>query len=142
MRLVLDTDVLVAAIRSNTGASQRLLRSALRRRFTLLLSVPMVIEYEAVMTRTEQLAASGLSAADVGRLLDALVTVAEPVQIAFLWRPQLTDPNDEMVLETAVNGQADRIVTFNRRHFAEAGQSFGFVVVDPGEAVATLEDRP
>jgi len=83
----------------------------------------MFIEYEAVMTRTEQLAASGVSAADVGQLLDALVTVAEPVQIAFLWRPQLTDPNDEMVLETAVNGHADRLVTFNRRHFAEAGKA-------------------
>jgi len=142
MRVVLDIDVLVAAIRSNTGASQRLLRSALRHRFTLLLSVPMVIEYEAVMTRTEQLAASGLSVADIGRLLDALVTVAESVRIAFLWRPQLTDPNDEMVLETAVNGQADRLATFNRRHFAEAGKGFGFLVIDPGEAVATLEDRP
>jgi len=141
MRFVLDTDVLVAAIRSDAGASQRLLRAALRQQFTLLLSVPLIIEYEAVMTRTEQLGASGLAAADVGELLDALVKVAEPVRLAFLWRPQLADPNDEMVLETAVNGQADRLVTFNRRHYAELGSRFGLAVVSPGDAVSALEDQ-
>jgi putative PIN family toxin of toxin-antitoxin system len=140
MRLLLDTDVLVAAIRSSAGASQRILRASLERRCTLLLSVPLVIEYQAVMTRAEHLKAAGLSAEEVGDLLDALVKVAEPVRLAFLWRPQLADPNDEMVLEAAVNGQADRLVTFNRKHFGDAGKRFGIAVSGPGELVAALED--
>jgi putative PIN family toxin of toxin-antitoxin system len=141
MRLVLDTDVLVAAIRSSTGASRRVLRAALEGRYTLLLSVPLVLEYQAVITRSEHLEAAGLSADDIGELLDALVKVAEPVRLAFLWRPQLTDPDDEMVLEAAVNGQADRLVTFNRKHFTAVGKRFGIVVSGPGDIVAALEDR-
>jgi putative PIN family toxin of toxin-antitoxin system len=141
MRLVLDTDVLVASIRSSTGASRRVLRAALERRCTLLLSVPLVLEYQAVMTRSEHLEAAGLSADDIGELLDALVKVSEPVRLAFLWRSQLTDPDDEMVLEAAVNGQADRLVTFNRKHFTAVGKRFEIVVCGPGGIVARLEDR-
>jgi putative PIN family toxin of toxin-antitoxin system len=141
MRVVLDTDVMVAAIRSDAGASRRLLVAGLQRGITLLVSVPLVIEYEAVMTRTEHLAASRLAAADVAALLDAIVRVAEPVRLAFIWRPALNDPNDDMVLEVAVNGRADRLVTFNRRDFADTGARFGIVVCAPGDAVRALENR-
>ena len=72
------------------------------------------------MTRTRHLVASKLSAEDVGILLDAIASVAEPVRVAFLWRPSLRDADDDMVLEVAVNGQADAIVTFNRRDFRPA----------------------
>src|SRR5450759_996469 len=109
---VLDTAAMVAAIRSDAGASRRLLVAALEQRFTLLIS-----EYEAVMTRAQHLVASKLSAQDVGILLDAVASVGEPVRPAFLWRPSLRDADDDMVLEVAVNGQADAIVTFNRRDF-------------------------
>jgi putative PIN family toxin of toxin-antitoxin system len=139
VRLVLDTDVMVAAIRSDTGASRRLLVAVLHRQCTLALSVPLAIEYEAVMTRAEHLAASGLTVADVGTLLDALVLVADPVRLAFLWRPRLRDPDDDMVLEAAINGQADRLVTFNLRHFAKAGAEFGITTCVPGVALAALE---
>ena len=141
MRLVLDTDVVVAGIRSDAGASRRLLVAVLQRECQLLLSVPLIIEYQAVLTRAEHLAGSRLSVSDVGELLDALVGVAEPVRSAFLWRPMLRDPDDEMVLEAAVNGQADRLVTFNRRDFRIAGERFGIVICSPGDAVKTLEGR-
>ena len=141
MRLVLDTDVMVAAIRSDAGASRRLLLAVLRREYELLLSVPLLIEYQAVLTRSEHLVAAGLSEGDVGALLDAVAAVATPVRLAFLWRPVLKDPNDEMVLEVAVNGRADRLVTFNRRDFAAAGTRFGIAVSSPGEAVRDLEGR-
>lgn len=140
MRLVLDTDVMVAAIRSDSGASRRLLVAGLHLDYTLLVSVPLIIEYQAVMTRPEHLAAARLSAVDVGALLDAVVRVAEPVRLAFLWRPTLRDPNDDMVLELAANGRADRLVTFNRRDFAAAGSRFGIVMCAPGDAVKALED--
>jgi predicted nucleic acid-binding protein len=94
--------------------------AALRRLATLVVSVPLAVEYEAVMTRPEHLAASGLTSSEVGELLDAVIFVAEPVRLAFLWRPRLQDADDDMVLETAISGQADRLVTFNQRHFARA----------------------
>jgi putative PIN family toxin of toxin-antitoxin system len=144
MRVVLDTAVLVAAIRSDAGASRWLLRAALERRhgLILLVSVPLLIEYEAVMTRAEHLKASGLSIGDVEALLDAVAAVAEPVRLAYLWRPTLSDVDDDMVLEAAVNGRADGIVTFNLRDFIGPAEQFGIKVERPGDAVQRLEEKP
>lgn len=141
MRLILDTATMVAAIRSDVGASRRLLMATLERRLTLLASVPLMIEYQAVMTRPEHLEVSGLSAADVEALLDAVAAVVEPVRLAFLWRPAVRDPDDDMVLEAAVNGGADAIVTFNLRDFGKVATRFGVEVLSPGEAWRRLEAR-
>jgi putative PIN family toxin of toxin-antitoxin system len=135
---VLDTDVVVAALRSSRGASRQLLLGALRGSFRLLLSVPLILEYEAVLNRPEHLAACGLKVAEVRRVLDDLAGVAQPVSLSFRWRPRLSDPNDEMVLETAVNGNADAIVTFNQRDFEAAGRDFGCVVILPGAALGRI----
>jgi predicted nucleic acid-binding protein len=107
----------------------------------MLVSVPLLIEYEAVMTRHEHLAASRLSVTDVKTLLDAVAAVAEPVRLDFLWRPVLVDADDDMVLETAVNGRADAIVTFNRRHFVSVRKQFGIDTLSPAETVLRLERR-
>jgi predicted nucleic acid-binding protein len=137
---VLDTAAMVAAIRSDRGASRRLLRVALEGQgLRLLVSVPLLIEYEAVMTRPEHLRAARLTAGDIGVLLDAVAAIAERVELAFLWRPVLPDADDDMVLETAINGRADGIVTFNRRDFEPAKARFGIAVLQPGEAVRRLE---
>jgi putative PIN family toxin of toxin-antitoxin system len=138
MRLVLDTSVLVAAIRSDAGASRRLLLGVLERKVVALASVALMIEYEAVMTRPEHLTASGLSVEDVGVLLDALAAVLEPVKLDFLWRPTLKDADDDMVLEAAVNGGADAIVTFNARDFSPNAGRFGFSLQSPQEAIRIL----
>jgi putative PIN family toxin of toxin-antitoxin system len=141
MRLVFDTDVLVAAFRSERGASRRLLLAALDRKVVLLASVPLMLEYEAVLKRPEQLAAIGLSAGEVDTVLDAVAAVVEPVRLAFIWRPQLRDTGDEMVLETAINGRADRLVTFNLRHLGEAARAFGILAGLPGETWRELRRR-
>lgn len=125
---------MVAAFRSDRGAARRLLTSALDGGFDLLASVPLMIEYEAVLTRPEHLLAIGLTAGEVNQVLNALAKIAIPVAFRFLWRPRLKDPADEMVLETAVNGSADRLVTFNTRHLADGARDFGIQVVRPGEA--------
>jgi putative PIN family toxin of toxin-antitoxin system len=135
---VLDTDVLVAALRSERGASRQLLLAALNQQFELLLSVPLILEYEAVLTRPQHLATCGLSMSEVEHLLDDLVAVARPVRLAFRWRPALTDPDDDMVLETALNGNANAIVTFNQRDFARAGRDFNCVVIPPAEALQEI----
>lgn len=107
----------------------------------MLASVPLLIEYQAVMSRPEHLAASRLSPTDVGTLLDAVVAASEPVHLDFLWRPRLPDPDDDMVLETAANGRADAIVTFNRRHFVSVPKQFGMDVWLPADAINRLEAR-
>ena len=109
-RLVLDTSVLVAALRSDRGASRVLLTGALKREYTLLASVPLMIEYEAVTTRAEHMEAAGLNDRDVQAMLDGLAMVIEPIRLAYLWRPMLRDAADDMVLETAVNGQAKMLL--------------------------------
>jgi putative PIN family toxin of toxin-antitoxin system len=141
MRVVLDTDVLVAAFRSDQGASRQLLLAALDRRFVMLVSVPLMLEYEAVLTRQEHLTAAGITADDVNTVLDALAAVIEPVRLAFLWRPRLKGAADEMVLETAVNGTANRLVTFNLKHLGEAALEFGVRAMRPGEAWREMVKR-
>ncbi|HNY40538.1 MAG TPA: putative toxin-antitoxin system toxin component, PIN family [Bryobacteraceae bacterium] len=141
MRVVLDTDVLVAALRSDQGASRQLLLAALDRRFVMLVSVPLMIEYEAVLTRQEHMTAAGITADDVNTILDALAAVIEPVRLTFLWRPRLKDVADEMVLETAVNGAADLLVTFNLKHLGEAALEFGVRAMRPGEALRQKTEK-
>jgi putative PIN family toxin of toxin-antitoxin system len=138
MRLVLDTDVLVAAFRSERGASRGLLIAALDERFVLLASTALWLEYEAVLTRPFQLTAMRLSAAEVRDVLAALAVVAEPVPIHFLWRPVLADAEDEHVLDLAMNGRADLLVTFNEVDFLEASRTFQIEVVAPAVALRRL----
>lgn len=130
---------MVAAIRSNAGASNRLLAAGLERRVTMLVSTPLLIEYEAVMTRVEHLEASGLTREVIGSILDAVAATAEPARLAFLWRPAVRDADDDMVLETAASGQAEAIVTFNKRDFEMVAERFGVEVLSPGEALQRLE---
>jgi putative PIN family toxin of toxin-antitoxin system len=137
LRLVLDANVLVAARRSRTGASNLLLRAADAGAFRMLASVPLFAEYEAVLMRAEHLLARGLTVREVADFLDYLAGVVEPVAFHYRWRPQLADPADEMVLETAINGRADAIVTFNIRHFLAADR-FGVMTIPPSEALRRL----
>lgn len=135
---VLDTDVVVAAMRGDHGASRQLLLAALNRRYELLLSVPLILEYEAVLTRPEHLAACQLSSAEVGQVLDDLAAVARPVRLAYRWRLRLTDPDDDMVLETAINGGASAIVTFNQRDFVAGIKAFDCTVISPATALREM----
>ena len=136
--MVLDTDVVVAALRSPAGASAALLLAALDHRVTLVANVPLVIEYEAVCSRAEHQQAADVSAADAQVFLDGLAALIEPVETHFLWRPRLRDPNDEMVLEAAVNGHADVLVTFNRRDYGAIPLQFGIEVLRPRDALRRI----
>lgn len=137
MRLVLDTNVVIAAFRSRRGASNLLLRCAEAREVGLLCSTPLFLEYEAVLGRAAVRAATGHSLADVGAVMNALAAVAEPVDLRWRTRPMLRDANDEMVLETASNGDADAIVTHNVKDLMPA-RSLGIEVVTPGAVVRRL----
>jgi len=134
MRLVLDTSVMVAALRSDAGASRALLLLCFEKQLNIIATVSLFIEYEAVLTRSVHLEAAGVTSAEVGVLLDAVASLAEPTEINFQWRPFLRDPDDDMVLKAAVNGRADAIVTFNLRDFVGIEQ-FGIRAITPREVL-------
>lgn len=135
---MLDTDVVVAAMRSPRGASAELLRRIDSGHAVMLLTVALALEYEATCTLAEHRLASGLDVIETSRYVDGLIAMAEPVRAFFRWRPQLRDPGDELVLEAAVNGQADAIVTFSESHLREARKSFGIAVIRPAEALRRI----
>jgi putative PIN family toxin of toxin-antitoxin system len=138
MKVALDSSVLVAALRSPRGASRRLLRLLRAGRIEAVASVNMMIEYEAVLKRRQHLEAARLSRGEVDLFLDALALLVTPVTPHFLWRPQLRDPNDEMVLDAAANAGCDAIVTFNTRDFEPAAARVGVAVFTPSEAVRKI----
>jgi len=98
-------------------------------------NVALALEYEAICQLPEHRLAAGLVGEEVARFLDAVVGMMRPVETHFMWRPQLRDPADEFVLEAAVNGAAQAIVTFNRRDFGDAPGRFGLKVLTPRQLV-------
>lgn len=138
MRYILDTDVIVSAMRSPTGASAALLLAALDGLFVIVANVPLVVEYEATCSLAEHRDAAGLDVQQVGQFLDTLAALVEPVPSHYLWRPKLRDAADEMVLEAAVNGKADAIITFNLRDYGSVPNTFGIDVLKPSEALMRI----
>ena len=134
----MDTDTIVAAMRSPGGASAALLRAARAGRLTLLATAPLCLEYEDVCSRPEHVEAAKFNPADLTVFLDAVVDLVEPVDVWFLWRQQLRDAGDELVLEAAVNGRAEAIATFNRRDFRPAADRFGINILLPAEAIRRI----
>jgi putative PIN family toxin of toxin-antitoxin system len=133
LRCVLDTSVIVAGLRSRRGASNAVLELVAARRVRPLATVALFLEYEDVLCRPEQRLAMELSIDDVDEFLKELAALMEPVIIDIRWRPQLTDPGDELVLEAAVNGRADALVTFNLAHLGDAAHRFGIPACTPRE---------
>lgn len=138
-RVVLDTNVWVAASRSAEGSASAVIRALWKGRYRLLLSVPLALEYEAVLKRPEHLGARSLTQIDA--LVDRLCALAVPVERHTRWRPQLRDAADEMVLETALNGAAQTLVSFNVRDFHPAAARFRLHVCTPSEFLQMLDQQ-
>lgn len=137
--VVLDTNVLVAATRSRRGASFALVSRVGGRAFRVAVSVPLVLEYEdALLDHRDE---SGLSASEIGSILDYICAVAIRQEIFYLWRPTLRDPKDDMVLELAVAAEADAIVTHNIRDFVGASD-FRVEVLTPAGFLERLRGDP
>lgn len=135
MKYVLDTNVIIAGIRSPKGATAEILRRVLKELISIVCSVPLFLEYEAVLLRPEQLTAAGLCEKEILNFLDVLAGVLVPIEIQFLWRPQLKDPNDDVVLELVVNalGIGDRvcIITFHQTDFSPQINKFDVRIKTP-----------
>ena len=129
MRVVIDTSVLVAGVRSRRGASFQVLSRIGTGAFDIAVSVPLVLEYEDVLMR--HMTATSLNELDVRDIIDYMCSAATRQEVFFLWRPQLRDPGDDLVLELAVAANCDAIVTHNVRDFGGV-ERFGIRVVNPG----------
>lgn len=129
-RLVIDTNILVAATRNRHGPSFALMQIIRLGHVKMCCSPALFLEYQDILKRAGQVAASGLSASDIDAILNELAGIIEPVTTHYQWRPQLRDPADEMVLEAAANVQAHAIVTYNLRDFGPAAR-FGVPVLNP-----------
>ena len=138
-RVVLDTSVVVAALQTRAGAGNAVLRLVANRRLVPLATGPLFLEYKDVLNRPDQRIAHGLTLEMVDEFLAEVAALAEPVEVRFLWRPQVRDPSDEMVLEAAINGRADALVTYNFRDFAVAGERFAVLVLRPPELLKMVK---
>ena len=137
-RVVLDTSVIVAGLRTRHGAANRVLRLVADGRLVLLATPPLFLEYEDVLGRPEHRLVHGLTPEAIEEFLAELAALVEPVGIHFQWRPQVRDPSDEMVLEAAINGRADALVTYNIKHFAVPGERFGIPILRPVDVLGKV----
>ena len=134
-QIILDTNVLYAALYSNRDASFKLVSMIEAGLFEFHLSVPLVLEYEEVLLRSAR--EFGLAKTDIQSFINHLCEKAILHEVYYLWRPMLKDPKDEMVLEVAVKAQCDYIVTYNKADFKGVDR-FGIEVVDAAEFVKLL----
>ncbi len=134
-QIVIDTNVFVSALKNNTGASWYLIRLIGKNKFETNISVPLMLEYEAVARRF--LDQTNLTISDLDDILDYICSASNKHRITYLWRPFLKDPKDDLVLELAVKSRSANILTFNRKDFYNISQ-FGITAVTPWEF---LKDR-
>lgn len=138
-RIVLDTSVVVAGLRTRLGAGNAVLRLVAQRRLVALATPPLFLEYEDVLKRPEHRLVHGLAPEAVDEFLAELAALIEPVEVHFQWRPQSRDPNDEMVLEAAINGGADALVTYNVADFSGPAERFRISVLHPADLLKRVK---
>ena len=130
MRVVIDTNVIIAALKSNLGASHKLLLLLPEKIYTPNISVPLFVEYESVAKRKGLI--EHLNYEDIDSILDYLLSMSSIRKVFYLWRPVLKDPKDDLVLEVAVESQSKYIITFNKKDF-KGFEKFGIMALTPQE---------
>jgi putative PIN family toxin of toxin-antitoxin system len=133
--IVIDTNLVVAALRSSRGAAYRLLMLLGGREFDVHLSVPLVLEYEDVTKRL--VGEIALTVQEIDDVLDYICAACKPQELFYLWRPHLRDPKDDMVLELAVAAGCDFVITHNKRDFEDI-ERFGLAALTPREFLQTI----
>ncbi len=134
MKVVIDTIVFVASLRSRRGASFKLVSLLPSDKFSIAISVPLVFEYEDAIKRLES---TDIREQDIGDFVDFVCKIGLHQEIFFLWRPFLPDPTDDHVLEVAVAAGCDAIVTYNKRDF-KGIEKFGLRILDPRELLSEI----
>ena len=134
MKIVIDTNVLLTALKSRCGASYKLVSLLPSEKFSIAISVPLIIEYEDVLKRGKL---PFITKKDITDFIDFFCHIGDQQDIFFLWRPFLPDPSDDLVLEVAIAGNCDAIITYNKRHFKNVGK-FGLRILDPKEFLTEI----
>jgi len=138
-QIVIDTNVFIAALRSRRGASHKLFLLLGSEKFEINVSVPLILEYEAVAKRNlDELL---LSEEDIDDILDYICAVANHRKIYYLWRPFLKDPKDDLLVELAVTANCDFIITYNKKDF-QGVERFGIEVLTPKEFLERIGEIP
>ena len=140
MRVVLDTNIFVSALRSDRGASYAVISQLPSDQFRIVLSIPLYVEYQDVLTRPEHMTGAS-TAEEILAFLRYICSIAHRQRIFFLWRPWLSEPKDDMVLETAVASQSRHIVTHNLRDFRGVEKHFGITPVTPGKFLHIIRSQ-
>jgi putative PIN family toxin of toxin-antitoxin system len=135
--IVIDTNVVIAALRSKKGASNKLLQLIGTKKFEIHDSVALILEYEEVLQRQRN--ELGLSEDEISSFIDSLCALAHHHEIYFQWRPFLTDVDDELILELAVSANCEYIVTFNVRDF-RGSETFGIRAITPRELLQIIRE--
>ena len=138
VRIVLDTASFVTAVRSSDGAAGEVVRMIFREELVPLMDLMLGLEYRDVALRSEHVRASALSKREILELIEAVEAFAEPVEVVMKTRPLSPDPSDDLVLDVAINGRAEALVTSNKKHFAGAGKRFGIPVLSPAELLEKM----
>jgi putative PIN family toxin of toxin-antitoxin system len=141
VRIVLDTASFIAAVRSRVGAAREVVRLIADRQLVALMAQKLGLEYRDVALRPEHVAVSAMSSEEIVEFIHSVEREAESVVIAVRHRPLSPDPNDDMVLDVAINGRADAIVTMNKKHFERAAHRFGIAVLTPAELLGLLRGK-
>lgn len=136
IQVVMDTNVLYSGLRSNRGASYKLLKHLNSGIFEINLSVPLVLEYEEILIRKQS--TLNFNKVEIGQILDYLCSVANLHEVHFLWRPVLNDPKDDMILDLAVRANCRYIVTYNTRDFTGVNK-FGLQAITTQEFLKIIK---
>jgi len=138
IKIVIDTNVLVAALRSMRGAANRLLMWLDNTQVEVAVSTPLLFEYEDVLKRPEM--RDFISHQEVDNAIEDIASISKQHEIFFLWRLLVTDPDDAFILELAVSAGAKYIITYNPKDFASASD-FGIKLITPRDFLALVEKR-
>jgi putative PIN family toxin of toxin-antitoxin system len=138
IRIVIDTNVLVAAFRSKRGAANHLIESLDDERFEIAVSTPLLFEYEDVLKRREM--SEFISHDELDDAIESLHLIAKEYDIFFLWRLLAVDPDDAFILELAVRSNANYIVTYNPKDFASAAD-FGITLITPRDFLELMKEK-
>lgn len=138
LKIVIDTNVIISALKSRNGFSFKLLSIIDDKRFRVFISVPLILEYEDVIKRSKS--QINLSFTEISDILDYICLIAEQRKIFYLWRPFLKDPKDDMILELAVESDCDYIISFNKKDFKKI-EKFNLEVITPKELLRKIGEK-
>ncbi len=134
-KIVIDSNVILSGLQSQKGYSYKLLKLIPKKKFTVVISVPLILEYESVLMK--KLKILHLTKNDINDFLDYLCSISEHTKIFYLWRPVLKDPYDDHILELAVSSNSHYIITFNLKDFIET-EKFGIKAITPDNFIQKL----